>query len=567
MDGLFPELKPRPTDIFVAIMGMTGTGKSTFISLCTGEDVLVGHSLESCTQNIGIYQCRWSSDVDIYLVDTPGFDDTTRSDTDVLKDIATWLTNSYQKDLKLSGIMYLHRITDHRMVGSAKKNLFMFKKLCGSGATVKQHNNSRDSAMRLLKTFVTKNRVTMSIQQEMVNDGKALDQTQAGMELDSELLRERDKFRKERAEAEEMMRQAMEARDQQSAEMLRQHKDDMQLKIDQVIKDREQRKVSMMRMHEEKFAELKERYKEQQDKLRETEGRIKKTLQGHQQQEQKMKNDLKLLRQQVEEQAFSKPVQKMQPLFTTGSKAPRPPKPGRSCMKEHMRLTLSGSNYCFIGPTCTVGNRPEDMDKLYWRVDEIQYATFGMNGSWYFHYSDPIDGEASAIWSDSLKKHYPGLWSWLMEQRPLECPAQLSLGVNGNYFVGTKGGVMQYQLPQTILDQGGSFEDVERIWLGADDAYVMEKAGNELVWDLKGHYGKLGPAIDKSSSKTKDLALNLEDPTSFLFLSDGAGYTFNTGDKHRLSPFREFNHKNCGAQKAQGAREFRERRQGQTGYY
>lgn len=60
------------------------------------------------TQEVGIYKCKWSPSIDIYLVDTPGFDDTNRSDTDVLKAIATWLTKSYAKDVRLNGILYLH---------------------------------------------------------------------------------------------------------------------------------------------------------------------------------------------------------------------------------------------------------------------------------------------------------------------------------------------------------------------------------------------------------------------------------------------------------------------------
>jgi hypothetical protein len=34
----------------------------------------------------------------------------------------------------LRGILYLHRITDDRMQGSAKNNIFLFKKLCGKKA-------------------------------------------------------------------------------------------------------------------------------------------------------------------------------------------------------------------------------------------------------------------------------------------------------------------------------------------------------------------------------------------------------------------------------------------------
>lgn len=67
----------------------------------------------------------------VYLIDTPGFDDTNRSDTQVLTEIATWLGDSYRSKVLLHGIIYLHRITDVRMSGSARRNLLMFKHLCG----------------------------------------------------------------------------------------------------------------------------------------------------------------------------------------------------------------------------------------------------------------------------------------------------------------------------------------------------------------------------------------------------------------------------------------------------
>lgn len=68
----------------------------------------------------------------IHLIDTPGFDDTNRGDTAVLKDIATWLGETYKNQIRLSGVLYLHRIIDVRMAGSAKRNLLMFIELCGS---------------------------------------------------------------------------------------------------------------------------------------------------------------------------------------------------------------------------------------------------------------------------------------------------------------------------------------------------------------------------------------------------------------------------------------------------
>lgn len=78
---------------------------------------------------MSVYHYRYDDTTNVYLVDTPGFDDTNLSNTDVLREIATWLTGSCNNEVKLNGILYLHRITDPRMGGSAKKNLFMFKKL------------------------------------------------------------------------------------------------------------------------------------------------------------------------------------------------------------------------------------------------------------------------------------------------------------------------------------------------------------------------------------------------------------------------------------------------------
>lgn len=65
------------------------------------------------------------------LIDTPGFDDTYRSDTEVLQDVAYFLGQVYMQKLKLAGIIYLHRITDNRLGGSALRNLNMFQALCG----------------------------------------------------------------------------------------------------------------------------------------------------------------------------------------------------------------------------------------------------------------------------------------------------------------------------------------------------------------------------------------------------------------------------------------------------
>ncbi len=39
----------------------------------------------------------------IHLIDTPGFDDTHRSDSEVLRDLAFYLTSSYDNGFRLTG--------------------------------------------------------------------------------------------------------------------------------------------------------------------------------------------------------------------------------------------------------------------------------------------------------------------------------------------------------------------------------------------------------------------------------------------------------------------------------
>lgn len=68
----------------------------------------------------------------LYLADTPGFDEISRSDTDVLINIVTSLQTMRKEHIKLSGIIYLHRITDTRIGGAASRNLRMLHELVGT---------------------------------------------------------------------------------------------------------------------------------------------------------------------------------------------------------------------------------------------------------------------------------------------------------------------------------------------------------------------------------------------------------------------------------------------------
>ncbi|KAG5651163.1 hypothetical protein H0H81_009655 [Sphagnurus paluster] len=135
-------------------MGPTGVGKSTFINTLARETVTdVGHTLESQTAQLKPVVVRHPSELGrrIILVDTPGFDDTYVSDSEILRRIADWLArssvnslkyhpsklnifSSYSAHMKLAGVIYLHEITQTRMLGTARKNLDLFHDLCGKDA-------------------------------------------------------------------------------------------------------------------------------------------------------------------------------------------------------------------------------------------------------------------------------------------------------------------------------------------------------------------------------------------------------------------------------------------------
>ena len=55
------------------------------------SDLKIGNDLESCTSGIQTSQVLSLEDEQVVLIDTPGFDDTNMSDTEVLELIARFL--------------------------------------------------------------------------------------------------------------------------------------------------------------------------------------------------------------------------------------------------------------------------------------------------------------------------------------------------------------------------------------------------------------------------------------------------------------------------------------------
>ena len=66
-----------------------------FINLASGSNLAVSEGLKSCTDTVQVAGAFKLDKHPIVLIDTPGFDDTARSDTDVLTMIAAFLETSY----------------------------------------------------------------------------------------------------------------------------------------------------------------------------------------------------------------------------------------------------------------------------------------------------------------------------------------------------------------------------------------------------------------------------------------------------------------------------------------
>jgi hypothetical protein len=72
----------------------------------------------------------------VLLIDTPGFDDDSRTDVEILEDIAKWLARQgYLKGSdQLDGLIILHPVTLHRLGGQERKRTRLLQNLLGENA-------------------------------------------------------------------------------------------------------------------------------------------------------------------------------------------------------------------------------------------------------------------------------------------------------------------------------------------------------------------------------------------------------------------------------------------------
>jgi hypothetical protein len=254
----------------------------------------------SGTATVCWYECAYNSSTKIIFVDTPGFDDSFKSDAEVLREIADWLSRAYEKKIMLTGIIYLHRITDVRVGGSALKNLSMFRKLCGEdafgsvvlattwwdkvdlafgeerekelisekafwvgmvnrGSKVFRQNNGAVSARLIVDYLVNrKQKMKLQIQEELVTEKKTLDQTGAGLEVGAQLDARMKQFEVQLKQIREDIVGAVNAKDVALQKELDDIKNDKEKEMKKAEEERLRIHLGNEELHRQRESELAE---------------------------------------------------------------------------------------------------------------------------------------------------------------------------------------------------------------------------------------------------------------------------------------------------------------------
>jgi hypothetical protein len=248
------------------------------------------------------------------LIDTPGFDDTNKSDTEVLEEIAMWLSDSYKNDIRLDGIIYLHRISDVRMQGSARRNLVTFRKLCGEdalrrvilvstmwditreedavmreqelketdhfwgwmlsqGSSCHRYNNTADSAREIVLSLTGRgDPIVTDLQTQMVDNGLSLDETTAGRNLNTALRKEIRKLTQAQRALEEQIKEAEKTHDRMTQEALKVERDRNTMMLEKAqngTKALNATMESMLAKRDQRLAEMKKEIRDLQQREKE----------------------------------------------------------------------------------------------------------------------------------------------------------------------------------------------------------------------------------------------------------------------------------------------------------
>ncbi|KAG1840188.1 hypothetical protein DFJ58DRAFT_748827 [Suillus subalutaceus] len=243
-------------EIRIAVMGATGSGKSTFINKASGSNLPVGHGLDSCTSEVQTSRPVCCDSIERF------------PQAKCLRFF------SYEHGAKLAGVIYMHRISDLRMGGTSKRNFRIFRELCGEsslknviivtnmwlqvtleigeareaelarmdkffkpvlekGGQLLRHHGTLESAHTILRYLVNNQPAPLRIQQEIVDEHRSIEETAAGAELRRALNEQADQHKDEIRNLRADMEAAMRAKDE---EMRRELQEELEKKQEECLR-------------------------------------------------------------------------------------------------------------------------------------------------------------------------------------------------------------------------------------------------------------------------------------------------------------------------------------------
>ena len=233
----------------------------------------------------------------VTLIDTPGFDDTSKSDAEILNIIAAFLAtmsvhitvhrfsifqtellSRYEKGSRLSGVICVHRISVKEFTRSEGRNFVMVPEFCGGaalknvvlasnmwsgvppkvgqdrenelasgyfkpvldlGAQMVRYHNTVQSAHDIIRRIVTNNPVVLQIQRELVDERKGIANTTAGGSISQKLNRRIVQHQTELKGVRQGMVQALKGNDGEMVRELEEEKRRLQERMKEIARDLE----------------------------------------------------------------------------------------------------------------------------------------------------------------------------------------------------------------------------------------------------------------------------------------------------------------------------------------
>ncbi|KAG1747163.1 P-loop containing nucleoside triphosphate hydrolase protein [Suillus paluster] len=337
-------------------MGATGSGKSTFINKASGSDLPVGDGLESCTSEVRTSRPFVVGGSVVTLIDTPGFDDTSRTDTDILSMIAAYLSKTYEHGARLAGVIYMHRISDFKMGGTSKRNFKIFRELCGEsslknvlivtnmwsevkreigeareselaskdkffkpvlekGARLLRHEGSLESAHTILRYLINSQPATLRIQQELVDERKSIEKTAAGSELRRALDEQAENHKEEIRNLRVEMEAAMRAKDDETRGELQEELEKKKqecLRIEQTAQRMAAEFAAERARLEARILQMEGEHQQQLQTLENLQDEVAAKLREEETRRQQLQDELLYARQEIEEAARSEERRKQE---------------------------------------------------------------------------------------------------------------------------------------------------------------------------------------------------------------------------------------------------------------